>query len=64
MFPSGFNKQSLKLFLADQFKTHVLWGILGTPALAGIIWVIKWGGQHFYFYAWAFVFVLLMFFLT
>eukprot|EP01067_Filipodium_phascolosomae_P000468 Filipodium_phascolosomae@DN1369_c0_g1_i1.p1 len=50
----GFNKKTVKLFWLDELKSFLISMLLGPPILAGLIWVIRWGGKHFYFYVWAF----------
>lgn len=38
--------------------------VIGAPTLAGLLYIIKWGGPHFYFYAWLFTFVFTIIMLT
>lgn len=59
-----FKKQSVGLFIADQVKTFSLIMVLGMPALAALIVVIKAGGDSFYIYAWGLSCALIFFFLT
>eukprot|EP00124_Ichthyophonus_hoferi_P002823 Ihof_evm3s212 gene=Ihof_evmTU3s212 len=51
----GFNKQTLKFYVMDQIKsfglTLALIGLIVPP----LIYIVKWGGDHFYLYAWFFV---------
>ncbi|KAF9927734.1 CAAX prenyl protease 1 [Linnemannia zychae] len=51
----GFNKQTLKLFITDIIKGHLIGGIIGIPFLAGFLKIIKLGGENFYFYVWLFM---------
>lgn len=60
----GFNKQTLALFFTDLLKTTVLSVVLGAPVTAMFVWIIKWGGEHFYLYVWAFVFAFQMLAIT
>eukprot|EP01114_Cavostelium_apophysatum_P009201 TRINITY_DN2228_c0_g1_i1.p1 TRINITY_DN2228_c0_g1~~TRINITY_DN2228_c0_g1_i1.p1 ORF type:complete len:420 (+),score=105.08 TRINITY_DN2228_c0_g1_i1:31-1290(+) len=60
----GFNKQTLKLFFVDKVKTLALSIVIGAPVISAIIYIVKWGGPHFYLYAWLFVFVFSMFMIT
>ncbi|KAI8928174.1 peptidase family M48-domain-containing protein [Entophlyctis helioformis] len=60
----GFNKQTLSLYFMDTIKSLALTAVIGSPVLAGIIWIIKWAGPSFYFYVWLFVFVFQLFFMT
>ncbi|KAG0068391.1 hypothetical protein BGZ89_004794 [Linnemannia elongata] len=53
----GFNKQTLKLFISDTIKGHLIGGIIGMPFLAGFLKVIKLGGENFYLYVWLFMVV-------
>ncbi|DAZ97407.1 TPA: hypothetical protein N0F65_011291, partial [Lagenidium giganteum] len=53
----GFNKQTLKLFFMDKLKGLLLFMVIGYPVCAVLIYVIRWGGEHFYFYVWCFLFV-------
>eukprot|EP00744_Colponema_vietnamica_P006444 GILI01009361.1.p1 GENE.GILI01009361.1~~GILI01009361.1.p1 ORF type:complete len:272 (-),score=93.51 GILI01009361.1:240-1055(-) len=38
--------------------------VLGVPIMSSLIWVIRWGGPHFYFYVWIFVMCVSLFFIT
>lgn len=51
----GFNKQTLGLFFMDKLKGFVLFMAIGFPVTAGLIFVIRWGGERFYLYVWAFL---------
>jgi STE24 endopeptidase len=53
----GFNKQTPALFVTDKFKGLLLTFVIGGPFVALLLKIIKWGGTHFYLYAWAFMFV-------
>lgn len=53
----GFNKQTLKLFISDTIKGHLIGGVIGMPFLAGFLKVIKLGGENFYLYVWLFMYV-------
>uniref|UniRef100_A0AAV1ULA8 CAAX prenyl protease n=1 Tax=Peronospora matthiolae TaxID=2874970 RepID=A0AAV1ULA8_9STRA len=53
----GFNKQTLGLFLMDKLKGFGLFVAIGYPVTAVLIYVIRWGGEYFYMYVWAFLFV-------
>jgi STE24 endopeptidase len=60
----GFNKQTLALFFVDQLKSLGLMAVIGLPLLVGILYVIAWGGPHFYIYVWVFVSVISFFFMA
>ncbi|KAL7544698.1 hypothetical protein ACHAWF_008069 [Thalassiosira exigua] len=53
----GFNKQTPALFVTDKIKGLFLTAIFGGPFLALLLRIIKWGGESFYLYVWAFTFV-------
>jgi STE24 endopeptidase len=53
----GFNKQTPTLFVTDKFKGLLLTFVIGGAFVALLLKIIKWGGTHFYLYAWAFMFV-------
>ncbi|KAG6610683.1 CAAX prenyl protease 1 [Phytophthora cinnamomi] len=53
----GFNKQTLGLFFMDKIKSFMLFVVIGFPVTAALIYVIRWGGEYFYMYVWAFLFV-------
>jgi STE24 endopeptidase len=53
----GFNKQTPALFVTDKLKGLLLTFVIGGPFVALLLKIIKWGGTHFYLYAWAFMFV-------
>jgi STE24 endopeptidase len=58
----GFNKQTIGLFFSDKVKSTALSIVIGFPVVSGLIYIIKWGGEHFYIYVWfaLFVFALVM----
>lgn len=53
----GFNKQTTMLFFTDKVKSLVLTFVIGGPFVAILLKIIKWGGENFYIYVWAFMFV-------
>lgn len=53
----GFNKQTFGLFLSDKVKSTVLTFLIGGPFVAALLKIIKWGGEYFYIYVWAFMFI-------
>lgn len=60
----GFNKQTLWVFASDKIKVLLLGIIIGGPVLSGVLHIIKWGGDYFYLYTWAFLAVVTLFMLT
>lgn len=53
----GFNKSTVGLFFQDKIMTIALTFVLGLPILSAIVWLVRAGGEHFYFYVWAFLLV-------
>jgi STE24 endopeptidase len=51
----GFNQQTFSFFLKDKAKKIVLNLVLTLPILSGIIWLVQWGGEYFFFYLWLFI---------
>ena len=51
----GFNKSTLALFFKDKLIALALGFVIGTPVLALVIYIVRWGGEHFYFYVWVFL---------
>eukprot|EP00123_Amoebidium_parasiticum_P013678 comp22093_c0_seq1/m.32226 comp22093_c0_seq1/g.32226 ORF comp22093_c0_seq1/g.32226 comp22093_c0_seq1/m.32226 type:complete len:459 (-) comp22093_c0_seq1:782-2158(-) len=60
----GFNKQTPKFYFMDQFKSFILTLVLTAVLVPPLIYIIKWGGEHFYLYAWLFVFIISLLALT
>jgi len=60
----GFNKQTLGLFFTDKLKGIALGIAIGGPTLSALIYIIKWGGEHFYFWVWLFLLIFSLFMLT
>ncbi|MFQ5683253.1 MAG: M48 family metallopeptidase [Candidatus Binatia bacterium] len=50
----GFNKTTLKTYLADKLKGLLLGVLIGTPFLFGVLWLMEAAG--FYWWVWAFLF--------
>lgn len=53
----GFNKMTYKLFFTDKLQSFLLSNAIGLPVVAMILKIIKRGGDYFYIYIWAFMFV-------
>lgn len=53
----GFNKMTLGLFFADKVKSLLLTAAIGGPFVSIMLYIIKTGGEYFYLYVWAFLFV-------
>ncbi|KAI8622622.1 CAAX prenyl protease 1 [Chytriomyces sp. MP71] len=58
----GFNKMTFTLYASDKLKTFALTSVIAAPLVAGILQIIKWGGDNFFFYVWLFMWVILLFF--
>ena len=54
----GFNKTTAKIFVTDMIKGMVLALVIGTPILAGILWIMNALGEYWWAYAWAFLSVI------
>jgi len=50
----GFNKITLRLWLADLLKSSVLAVVVGAPLLLAVLWLMKMMGAHWWFYVWLF----------
>lgn len=60
----GFNKQTMGLFFTDKIKTLLLTFVIGGPFVSLLLYIIKAGGEYFYLYVWAFMFVFSVFMMT
>lgn len=47
----GFNKQTLAFFVKDQLKSTVIYTSLTAVVFGLLLYVIEWGGQNFFYYA-------------
>ena len=56
----GFNKMTLRLFIADKFKGIALAFLLGVPIYYGFMTMIEQGGEQFYIYLFGFSAVTIM----
>ena len=50
----GFNKMTLKLWLADMLKSTVLGVVVGVPIAAMILWLMGSAGNYWWLWAWSF----------
>jgi STE24 endopeptidase len=48
----GFNRMTLKLWIADLAKSLVLTALLGLPLLAAVLWLMRSAGELWWLYAW------------
>ena len=57
----GFNKMTLGFYFKDTLKKMAVSQVITTILVTPLIWLIKWGGDYFFIYAWAFTFAFTMF---
>ena len=57
----GFNQQTVPFFIKDQIKKFIVGQAIMLPLVAAIIKIIQVGGDYFFVYLWAFVFVFTIF---
>lgn len=57
----GFNKMNLGFYFKDTLKKMAISQIISTALVTPLIYLIKWGGDYFFIYAWGFTFVFTMF---
>lgn len=59
----GFNKQTVGFFFKDLVKKLLVSMLIGLPVTSALIWIIKWGGDFFFLYAWVFSLLVSLFFI-
>lgn len=57
----GFNKQTTRFFIRDQILKFLVSQLIGPPFLCGFIWIVKNGGDYFFFFVWLFTVVVTLF---
>ncbi|XP_064617777.1 CAAX prenyl protease 1 homolog [Liolophura sinensis] len=60
----GFNKQTLPFFFKDLVKKYFVMQAFALPLTAGLIYIIKIGGDYFFIYTWVFTFVVSLLIVT
>ena len=50
----GFNRMTIKLFVADLAKQTLLGLIIGTPVLLAVLWLMEQMGSYWWLYVWLF----------
>ncbi|KAL9969581.1 hypothetical protein ACROYT_G021811 [Oculina patagonica] len=53
----GFNKQTIGFFFKDLAKKLVVMLVISLPLVSALLYIIKWGGQYFFVYAWLFTLI-------
>ena len=53
----GFNKTTPTLFVTDLIKSWLVGFVIGSPFLAGFLWVFRWAGDRFVPWLMAFLYV-------
>ena len=56
----GFNKMTLGFYFKDSLKKIVVSQLISSILVTPLIYLIKWGGDYFFIYAWAFTFAFTM----
>ena len=49
--------QTLGFFFKDTMKKLLVSMAIMLPVTAALLWIIKWGGEYFFLYAWLFALV-------
>ncbi|CAG2110477.1 unnamed protein product [Medioppia subpectinata] len=60
----GFNKQTMGFYAKDKVKKFVIMQAIISPILSMAIWIVKWGGDYFFIYLWAFCFIITLLLMT
>lgn len=48
----GFNRMTMRLFLADLLKSTLLGAVIGIPLLAAVLWLMARAGEYWWLWAW------------
>jgi len=56
----GFNKMTMGFYFKDSLKKMAVSQLITTIMVTPLIWLIKWGGDYFFIYAWGFTFLFTM----
>lgn len=48
----GFNKMTIKTFIADKLKGYLIGGIIGGALLSAFVWFYGYAGENFWIYIW------------
>ncbi|TMW40562.1 hypothetical protein DOY81_014358, partial [Sarcophaga bullata] len=60
----GFNKQTPGFFIWDQIKGLIVSNILSVLLSSAVVFIVQWGGEHFFIYLWAFAGIVSLVLLT
>lgn len=60
----GFNQQTAWFFVKDRVKSFAVSHAIMLPIMAAVIQIIRWGGDYFFVYLWAFVSAFALFMLV
>ncbi|GAB6027176.1 CAAX prenyl protease 1 [Chamberlinius hualienensis] len=60
----GFNKQTPLFYVKDRVKKFIVTQLIMLPIVSALIYIIKVGGDYFFFYVWIFTIAVSLFLLT
>nr|XP_018902752.1 PREDICTED: CAAX prenyl protease 1 homolog [Bemisia tabaci] len=60
----GFNKQTVPFFIKDHIKSFGITQVLTIPLTMAVVYIVKIGGDYFFFYLWLFTLVMSLFLMT
>jgi len=60
----GFNKQTIGFYFKDLLKKQILSMAIAVPITSALLFIIKWGGEYFFLYAWVFTLAVSLFFIA
>uniref|UniRef100_A0A1I7Z4B2 Ste24 endopeptidase n=2 Tax=Steinernema glaseri TaxID=37863 RepID=A0A1I7Z4B2_9BILA len=60
----GFNKQTMGFFITDKIKKFAVSQLISAPILTALIWIVRNGGEYFFFYAWILVSIVIFLLMT
>ncbi|OQR79671.1 CAAX prenyl protease 1-like [Tropilaelaps mercedesae] len=53
----GFNNMTLRFYVWDKIKKFVVTQLITLPVVCGMVYIVKIGGDNFFVYLWAFMFI-------
>lgn len=60
----GFNQQTPGFFIKDKIKKFFVMQLISAPVVAGLVFIVKAGGDYFFIYLWGFTMAVVLFFMT